>query len=122
MEFTTHGGTTFRIHAQSDPRDDRACMIRIEPVDGASPNASTAASRPVGTCTRVSDCSGADGLTSREAEVLRCVAEGYTNAEIADELCISLSTVKSHLQSIFSKWNVSNRTMLANKYRDSFAS
>lgn len=122
MEFTTQGGATFRIHAQSDPRDDRACMIRIEPVDAGEAHSSTDESGSMGACTRLSGCSDADGLTSREAEVLRCVAEGYTNAEIADELCISLSTVKSHLQSIFSKWNVSNRTMLANKYHDSFAS
>ena len=41
------------------------------------------------------------------------VARGRTNAEIADDLCISLSTVKSHLASLMSKLGARNRVELA---------
>jgi DNA-binding NarL/FixJ family response regulator len=54
-----------------------------------------------------------DPLTEREEEVLVTVARGRTNAEIADELCISLSTVKSHLASLMSKLGARNRVELA---------
>jgi DNA-binding NarL/FixJ family response regulator len=50
------------------------------------------------------------GLTDREIEVLRCVAAGRTNRDIADELCISEFTVARHVQNIFAKLNVASRT------------
>ena len=52
-------------------------------------------------------------LTSREEEVLITVARGRTNAEIADELHISLSTVKTHLASLMSKLSTRNRVEMA---------
>lgn len=52
-------------------------------------------------------------LTEREEEVLVTVALGRTNAEIADELSISLSTVKTHLASLMSKLGARNRVELA---------
>jgi DNA-binding NarL/FixJ family response regulator len=52
-------------------------------------------------------------LTPREEEVLRTVARGRTNNEIADELDISLSTVKSHLASLMTKLGVRNRVVIA---------
>ena len=52
-------------------------------------------------------------LTDREEEVLRTVARGRTNAEIADELHISLSTVKSHIASLMGKLGVRNRVEIA---------
>jgi len=48
-------------------------------------------------------------LTPREHEVLRCLSTGITNKEIAGELYISEKTVKSHLNSIFRKFNVTKR-------------
>ena len=52
-------------------------------------------------------------LTGRKEEVLLTVASGRTNAEIADELYISLSTVKTHLASLMSKLGVRNRVEIA---------
>lgn len=54
-----------------------------------------------------------EGLTDREEEVLRTVARGRTNAEIADELHISMSTVKFHLTSLMTKLGARNRVELA---------
>jgi DNA-binding NarL/FixJ family response regulator len=54
-----------------------------------------------------------DPLTPREEEVLLAVARGRTNAEIGDELHISLSTVKSHLASLMTKLAVRNRVEIA---------
>ena len=52
-------------------------------------------------------------LTTREEEVLARVASGRTNAEIADELFISLSTTKTHLASLMGKLGARNRVELA---------
>jgi DNA-binding NarL/FixJ family response regulator len=52
-------------------------------------------------------------LTDREEEVLSTVAKGLTNAEIAETLHISLSTVKAHLSSLMTKVSARNRVELA---------
>jgi DNA-binding NarL/FixJ family response regulator len=52
-------------------------------------------------------------LTTREEDVLVTVARGRTNTEIADELHISLSTVKTHLGALMNKLGVRNRVELA---------
>jgi DNA-binding NarL/FixJ family response regulator len=54
-----------------------------------------------------------DGLTAREVEVLRLVASGRSNGEIAATLVISEHTVARHLQNIFGKLGVSTRTAAA---------
>jgi len=51
-----------------------------------------------------------DGLTEREIEVLRCVAQGLTDAQVAERLVISPRTVHSHLNSIYSKLGISSRS------------
>jgi ATP/maltotriose-dependent transcriptional regulator MalT len=50
-----------------------------------------------------------DGLTAREIEVLRVVAQGLTNEQVAERLVISPRTVDTHLTSIYSKIGVSSR-------------
>lgn len=54
-----------------------------------------------------------ESLTERETEVLRLVARGASNVDIADQLCISVNTVKTHLQHILGKLNLENRTQAA---------
>ncbi len=49
-------------------------------------------------------------LTQREIEVLKLIAEGHNNKEVAHKLLLSELTVKTHLKNIFKKLNVLNRT------------
>ena len=51
-----------------------------------------------------------DALTPKEKEVLMLVAKGASNQEIADKMCVRDVTVKTHLNSIFKKLKVTNRT------------
>ena len=50
-----------------------------------------------------------DILSEREREVLALLIQGQTNKEIAEALTVSVNTVKKHVQSIFTKFNVDNR-------------
>ena len=54
-----------------------------------------------------------DGLSQREVEVLRLIAAGKTDREIAEELFISARTVGYHVGNILNKTNSSNRTEAA---------
>ncbi len=49
-------------------------------------------------------------LTEREIEVLKLVAQGLTNAQIANQLFLSPLTINAHLRSIFNKLDVTTRT------------
>jgi len=57
--------------------------------------------------------SPADGLTAREIEVLRLIAAGSTNKEIASALVISEHTVARHVQNMLQKLGCSSRSSLA---------
>lgn len=54
-------------------------------------------------------------LTSREYEVLQLITQGYSNADIADKLFLSLSTVKTHVSNLFVKMDVKSRTQAIEK-------
>ena len=51
-----------------------------------------------------------EGLTAREAEVLRLVADGLTDAEVAERLVLSVRTVHAHLRAVYRKLGVSSRS------------
>ena len=72
---------------------------------GAAPDAARAVSLLTG-----SEAAQTHGLTPRELEVLRLVARGLSNREIAASLVISEHTVARHLQNVFAKLDVSSRT------------
>jgi len=52
-------------------------------------------------------------LTPREREILRLLAQGFTNQEIGEQLALSVGTVKNHLSVIFAKLSVRDRTQAA---------
>jgi two-component system nitrate/nitrite response regulator NarL len=52
-------------------------------------------------------------LTDREMQVLRLVAQGDSNSQIAEQLYISVNTVKTHIKNILSKLQLENRTQVA---------
>jgi NarL family two-component system response regulator LiaR len=60
-----------------------------------------------------SDEGPTEQLTSRELDVLKDIAEGMSNAEIAQDLTISFTTVRSHVPSILRKLDLSSRTQAA---------
>lgn len=51
-----------------------------------------------------------DPLTERETEILRLMAGGYSNKEIANSLCVAEGTIKNHVSNILSKMGVRDRT------------
>lgn len=60
----------------------------------------------------VSDTDPVKLLTRREIEVLRYIAQGHTNRQIADSLCLSVRTVESHRANLMSKLNLNSRVEL----------
>lgn len=62
---------------------------------------------------RTEPAGGMDALTEREVEVLRMVAQGASNPQIAEALCITVNTVKVHLRNILDKLQLQNRTQAA---------
>ena len=82
-------------------------LARIEAVLRRSKWQSEAASK---SSKKINKDVNIDALTPKEKEVLSLVAKGASNQEIADKMCVQDVTVKTHLNSIFKKLKVSNRT------------
>jgi len=59
-----------------------------------------------------------EDLTPRELDVLVCISQGMSNKQIAQQLSVSTTTVRSHVSSMIRKLNVENRTQLAIYARD----
>jgi two-component system response regulator NreC len=66
----------------------------------------------MGRATEGSERAALDGLTEREQEVLKLIADGSTNQEIANQLTISVKTVERHRANIMGKLNLHSRTEL----------
>ena len=57
-------------------------------------------------------------ISKREYELLELISKGFSNQEIADQLFISIPTVKTHLSNLFSKLNVQRRTQAIHKAKE----
>jgi len=86
------------LHAAAEGQAILDPAVQARLVAAATPAPVAAPSRPL-----------PDGLTAREAEVLALIATGRTNAQIAAALVVSPSTVKTHINNIFTKTGVSDR-------------
>jgi LuxR family transcriptional regulator, regulator of acetate metabolism len=94
--FVTVATLAGSLQQQSDRRAEHATSsVSSAPAPGARPE---------------------DLLSRRELEVLALIAEGATNAEIAERLVIAATTVQSHVKSILRKLEVRNRTQAAARY------
>ncbi|MFG2338316.1 response regulator [Streptomyces yangpuensis] len=90
-----------RAAAAGDALVSPAITVRLLRELAPRASAATGARRP------------AEPLTERERDVVRCLARGMTNAEIAGELYVSLSTVKTHLANVQTKLDARNRVEIA---------
>ncbi|MBX7197494.1 MAG: response regulator transcription factor [Sandaracinaceae bacterium] len=102
-------------------RDDLVGAIRAA-ARGQSPLTPAVAAKLVARVAALQQTSAAsarlEGMSERELEVLRLVARGASNKEIASELRITEGTVKNHLTHVFEKLGVSDRTQAALLARD----
>lgn len=60
----------------------------------------------------------ADPLTDRERDVLECIEQGMSNKQIALQLSVSTTTIRTHVSNILRKLDLENRTQLALYARD----
>ena len=108
-------GASGYILKQSTPSD------LIEAIEelcrGGSPMSSAIARKVVNSFKRVIEKNQEEELSPREMDVLELLAEGHRYKDIGDKLYISISTVRSHIQKIYDKLHVHNRTTALNKYR-----
>jgi DNA-binding NarL/FixJ family response regulator len=83
--------------------DPRVQATLLAAANGTASGATSGAAAPVSTTPAAPTAPLPDGLTMREAEILRLIARGLNNPEIAAELVLSSHTVKTHINRIFAK-------------------
>jgi DNA-binding CsgD family transcriptional regulator/pimeloyl-ACP methyl ester carboxylesterase len=93
----------------------------LSTLDGTTPPAIRAIEQflqDIGAGDGLSVAHGSSNLSGRELEVLRLLASGRSNRQIADELVISVNTVNRHVSNVFDKTGVANRTEASVYARD----
>ncbi|HEY3860581.1 MAG TPA: response regulator transcription factor [Verrucomicrobiae bacterium] len=106
---------------RTKPADMRAALLDV--LHGGAPMSSAIARRVVESFRRSPpNRQEALRLSPREEELLEYLAKGYSNKEIADQIQLSLETVRSYLKHIYEKMHVRSRTEAAVRYLNSKAS
>lgn len=111
LRLVLEGGTYIPPQLAGLPREALAPAADLQPLGAPAPGnsgAGTAAGR---------DDPRVQQLTERQREVLRLMADGLSNAEIAERMNLTLSTVKGHGSEILKTLSVSNRTQAVLIYR-----
>jgi DNA-binding NarL/FixJ family response regulator len=101
IEMTAKGG------AWIDPKIAKVVLTHLQQPTIDELSGENSGKKPQGEAVRL--------LTERETEVLTLITEGLNNMDIAERLCISMNTVKTHLKNIFQKLEVEDRTAAALK-------
>jgi DNA-binding NarL/FixJ family response regulator len=83
---------------------------------GGAPMTSSIARKVVSSFSKIPENENEYNLSEREKEVLNLLAGGFRYKDIADKLFISISTVRSHIFSMYEKLHVHNRTEALNKF------
>jgi DNA-binding NarL/FixJ family response regulator len=97
------------------PADLRAALLDV--LGGGAPMTSQIARRVIESFRRKSkEPDEGTHLSVREEQILRLLAQGYANKQIADKLEISVDTVCSHLKHVFDKLHVNSRTEAVVRY------
>jgi DNA-binding NarL/FixJ family response regulator len=100
---------------RTKPSDLRMALLDV--LGGGAPMTSQIARRVIESFRRKSkDRDQTTHLSMREEQILRLLAQGYSNKIIADKLDLSIDTVCSHLKRVFEKLHVSSRTEAAVRY------
>ncbi len=109
-------GASGYILKQSTPEELLEAIRQLS--EGGAPMSSSIARKVVSSFRKISDDEDNDfNLSDREKEVLDLLAGGFRYKDIADKLHISISTVRSHIFSMYEKLHVHNRTEALNKYK-----
>ncbi len=100
---------------RADPADVLHAIQEVK--QGGAPMSSQIARRVVQSFREADrDAAKTDKLSQREEEILQHLSKGYSTKEIADRLCVSPNTVRTHLQHIYEKLHVRSRTEAVVKF------
>lgn len=108
-------GATGYVLKSSPASEILNAILEVEA--GASPMSSSISRRVINHFARTHVEADELPLTPRETEILELLAEGLRYKEIADQLFISLDTVRTHIRNIYLKLEVSNKTEAINRFR-----
>jgi DNA-binding NarL/FixJ family response regulator len=99
---------------RSKPADLRTALLDV--LNGGAPMSSAIARRVVCSFKKPSSTPANLQLTAREAEILKFLSRGFSNKEIADQIELSVETVRSYLKTIYKKLHVRSRTEAVIRY------